>query len=194
MDKGIIVSIQKYTIETTQELAGIAIESGAVGIRTDQPILVDVPVIGLEKNEKEYYITTTKEAILRIGKWADYIAIDSRKGNRDIGLLYAYCHINEFKIVADIEKVEDVSNLLRICFENKIIPPEYIATTFSKGNIDLIKQIKDITNIPVIAEGEYSLKWQIEKAKKLEANNICIGSAISDIYKLTKRFVNYYGK
>ena len=51
-----------------------------------------------------------------------------------------------------------------------------------------ISQIKDLRDIPVIAEGGYSLAYPdiIREALKLGADNICIGTAISDICTLTK--------
>ena len=193
MKKGIIVSIQKYSKTTTQELARNAIEGGAVGIRTDQPIKCKVPIIGLLKIPgKEYYITTDKEAILQVSKFTNLIAIDSRKGNRDIDLLYSVCHVNNLEIVADIEKIEDVENILKICNSQRIIRPKYIATTFSNCNIDLIREIVNLTNIPIIAEGGYDSFDKINKAKDAGAYAVCIGTAISDIKKITEGYISYW--
>jgi putative N-acetylmannosamine-6-phosphate epimerase len=177
--QGIIASIQKYTLPTTQELVNSITENGVAGIRTDQPIKCNLPVIGLSKIPgKEYYITTEKKLIYEVAKWADYVAIDSRRGNREIDFLYAHCHTADIKIVADIEKIEDVQNILEICENLKIKKPGYIATTFSNCNIELVSKIKEITEIPVIAEGGYKDREQIIKAKLNGASAVCIGSAI----------------
>jgi N-acylglucosamine-6-phosphate 2-epimerase len=192
IENGLIVSIQKYKKGTTQELANCCVQAGAVAIRTEHDIKIKKPIIGLEKlNYKEFYITTEKDSILRVGKWADYIAIDSRKGNIDIDFLYSICHVNNFKIVADIENIDDVKNVLNICESKKIIKPSYFATTFSDCNIELINEIIAITEIPVIAEGGYYKQKDIKKAVENKANNICIGTAISDIISITKKFIKY---
>ena len=187
--KGLIVSIQKYSAYVTQELSLIAEGNGAVAIRTDQPINIVSPKIGLIKiPEKEFYITTTKEAINQVNKWADYVAIDSRKGNKDLSFLFAFCHQNGIKVVADIEKIEDFENIIEICEKGKIAMPKAIATTFSNTNNDLIKQIKELRDITVIAEGGYSNEYDVMIALTNGADNICIGTAISDIGKLTKKY------
>jgi N-acylglucosamine-6-phosphate 2-epimerase len=188
INKGLIVSIQKYTQPTTQELALKSIQGGAVAIRTDQEIKCEKPIIGLKKlGGKEFYITTTRDAILEVSKWSDYVAIDSRKGNTEIELLYAHCHVTNVKIVADIETVEDVQNVLSICNKSRIKKPEYFATTFA-FNCKIIKEIKEISDIPVIAEGGYSSRLSMNIARHAGADNICIGTAISDIETQTKKY------
>lgn len=185
IENGLIVSIQGYSLNTTQELAEWAINGGAVAIRTDQPIKIKVPVIGLQKIEnKEFYITSTREALIEVQKWADYIAIDSRKGNQDLSLLYAHCHVNNIKYIADIQYIDDVKNILEMCSKKKIIKPSFFATTFSYNGY-LVKQIKEITDIPIIAEGGYNDKIMIYNARLNGASNVCIGTAISNIMALT---------
>jgi putative N-acetylmannosamine-6-phosphate epimerase len=191
--KGLIVSIQNYSQNTTQELAEKVINGEAIAIRTDQQISVNVPVIALEKIENEkYYITSTIGSIKKC-MWGNYIAIDSRKGNRDLDLLYSFCHINEINIIADIENIEDVYNLLEICTKLKLKGIKYIATTFSflkngMPDISLIKKIKKVTKIPVIAEGKYNNDTFISLAIQNGASHICIGTVISDIEKITSKY------
>ncbi len=197
LKKGLIVSIQNYSFSTTQELARLAIEGGAIAIRTDKPIVVNVPLIGLKKLDNfEYYITTTREAINQVSRWTNIIAIDSRKGNENINLLYAHCHLNELNIIADIEDVEDVKNILKICEEQKIMTPRYFATTFNifndDGIGDLIENILNITNIPIIAEGGIDKEDGRVISNIYNIHNICIGREISDIKKLTEKHVNAY--
>lgn len=196
INKGLIVSIQRYSRETTQELAERAIDGGAIAIRTDQRINVKVPVIGLIKiPNKKYYITTSRAAIKEC-MWSQYVAIDSRKGNIDIDLLYSYCHINEVDIIADIENIEDVYNLLAICSRLKLVKPKYIATTFSfmeEGipDLKLLKKIKKATNISIIAEGGYGNTVFIGAAMQDKVERFCIGTAISDIELITNEYSNF---
>lgn len=190
MDQGIVVSIQKFSKTTTQELAKKAIEGGAVAIRTDQPIKVKCDIIGLRKiPDRKYYITSELWAVKEVMQWTKLIAIDSRRGNTELEMLYAFCHMNDISIVADIETIDDVNSLLKMLNERKINVPAYIATTFSKCNVDLIRQIKNVTIIPVIAEGGYSRQLEIENARKLGAHAVCIGEAVSKIDCLTNKFV-----
>jgi putative N-acetylmannosamine-6-phosphate epimerase len=187
--KGIIASIQGYNKTTTQELARKAINNGIVGIRTDKAIKVKVPIIGLRKFPgKEFYITTDKDSMCEISKWANYVAVDSRRGNRELEWLYAHAHTSNIKLVADIEKIEDVEYILKMCNKMKIIKPSYFATTFSKCNTNLIIDIDMITNIPIIAEGGYNSIESLTDAKRNGAVSVCIGAAldigvISNMYK-----------
>lgn len=186
----LIVSIQGYTMHTTQELSNKVIEAGAHGIRTDKPIVADF-IIGLKKDlDKKYYITTSKKDILAVSKWTNNIAIDSRKGNQEIEYLYSLCHVNEIDIVADIETIKDFINILKLCNQHKFNKPKYIATTFSKCNRKLIHQIKTIDNsAQIIAEGGYNSIDKIKEAYDNGASYICIGAAISDIGALTRKFL-----
>lgn len=194
IEKGLIVSIQNYSKNTIQELSSYAVGAGAVAIRTNEPIICEKPIIGLKKIEnKEYYISTDKKIILDVQKWANYIAIDSRIGNQELEFLYGFCHINEIKIVADISNIRDINNILKLCNEQKINKPEYFATTFNfntsiEEKAYTIYEIRKVTEIPIIAEGGYSEIKDIEESIKAGANNICIGTAISDLYKLTKKY------
>lgn len=193
MDQGIIVSVQTYNKTTTQELAKRAIEGGAVAIRTDQPIKVKCDIIGLRKiPERRFYITSELWAVKEVMQWTNLIAIDSRKGNMELEILYAFCHINNIDIVADVANIEDVKSLLSMLNSKKIMMPAYIATTFSNCNVGLIKEIKQITTIPVIAEGGYHRHLEIQNAKRLGAHAVCIGEAISKIDCLTNKFVGYW--
>ena len=106
--------------------------------------------------------------------------------------LYSFCHQNGINIVADIEKLEDFENILNICDKGKIVMPKYIATTFSNTNNELIKTIKELRDIPVIAEGGYKAESDIMQAIEYGADNICIGHAISDIGGLTKDYARYF--
>lgn len=190
--KGLIVSIQGYSQQTTQEIANICKSNGAVGIRTDQPISTDLFLIGLKKLDGEkYYITSSKNAIVDVSKWTKNIAIDSRKGNQEIDFLYSVCHLLNLNIIADIKTIDDVINVINICTKGKIIFPSYFCTTFdyeNKQKWKLISDIKNITDIPIIAEGGYHEKREIRQAYKHGANNVCIGNAITGIAQKIKKF------
>jgi len=193
MEKGLIVSIQGYSQETTQELAD-NIQNNIVGIRTDQPIKIKVPVIALEKLEgKKYYITSTVDSIMRC-RWGDFVAIDCRRGNFELQLLLAYAQIHKIKIIADIETFKDFEYIFDLGKSNGFVLPAYFATTFSffkTGNQDfsLINNIKNQCDTPIIAEGKIKTRPDAKRAYECGASNVCVGAEISDIKYLTNKFI-----
>lgn len=198
LNKGIIVSIQGYTEQTTIELAYNAYLGGAVAIRTDKNIRPVngspfIPIIGLKKSVVKNpavnaYITTTIEDIENVSRWADYVAIDYRMLNKNLENLQAYCKDKQIKVVADIGTIEDVHNIL----ENDYYFT-YIATTFNifygpYYRNSLLCYIKEEhPDIKTIGEGGYTLE-ETKEAFKFYTDNVCVGEVISDIKKLTEKF------
>jgi putative N-acetylmannosamine-6-phosphate epimerase len=186
MRRGIIVSIQEYSQGTTQELAGRAVQAGAVAIRTDRPVEINVPIIGLKKfHQKEFYITTEEAAIEEVARWAAYVAIDCRVENKERDKLLQYCLTNNIGVIHDIEKLED--------FESLPYPPCMTATTFSsmlsgKQNYELIKKLKGQTLI--IAEGAIKTKEDARHAFSCGATWVCVGTEIMDIRRKVSEWVN----
>lgn len=189
----LIVSIQGFSQTTTQELAEKAIENGASGIRTDQPIRIPGKIIGLKKNQEEFYISTDPDDIVSISKWAGAVAIDSRRGNSKLADLYIFARELGLFIVADVENIQDVDNILLICREKNIQVPEYIATTFSKRHrrypdVMLLRCIRNQYSGQVIAEGGYGQDGMVMIAKHCGADAVCIGEGISDIGNKVKNY------
>lgn len=195
MNRGIIVSIQGYSSNTNNELCNSAIDAGAAAIRTDKPIKNrSIPVIGLikvktDRKEETPYITPDIDLIKRVAEWADYIAIDFRMINKNLDAVSNYCRENKLKIIADIRNIEDYFNIVEIGYYY-----DYVATTFSvfdkkfEPNITLVSSLHEAGCKRIIAEGNYSRYKDVKDAFRLGANNICIGGAISDVYKLTRRY------
>lgn len=198
LKKGIIVSIQGYGQITTEELAKNAINAGCIAIRTDKPFVMTadkVPIIGLQKIKvndvkKSAYITPDVENIAKIKRWADYVAIDYRQLNKNLPEISEYCKNERIKVVADIECYEDYVNIRDMGYHYT-----YISTTFAvfrllfRPNLRLLKRILE-TEPHVIAEGNYSARADVAEAFKLGAQAVCIGGAISDVYKLTKKYTS----
>jgi putative N-acetylmannosamine-6-phosphate epimerase len=196
MNKGIIVSIQGYKIDTTVELAHYAMKGGAVAIRTDQPIssrTPGVPIIGLRKRDvidktKEAYITTTINDVNKVGETANIIAIDYRRINENLQGIQWACDYYKAPVVADIRDMYDYEYI-----KIKNYYYTYISTTFSvfdnpEGNIELIENLNLAGEKNIIAEGGFSDPEKIKAAFAAGANWVCIGAAISDIQKLTERY------
>lgn len=201
---GIIVSIQGYSSNTTQELANNAINAGAVGIRTDKLLNINIPYIVLkktkiEKNERLTipFITPTIEDIQfyenKIDKNRIYIAVDYRVINKNLKDISDYCRQKKIKIVADIANIGDYKNIITNNYYH-----DYIATTLSVLYYDnkyfpdvyFAQELYDLGCKKIIAEGNFSRREDVRKVFYYGINNICIGSAVSDIYKLTQKYVS----
>jgi len=189
-----------------QKMAIAAVEGGASGLRVNTPEDIkavkqvsDLPIIGLQKDRDDSYeafITVTEEQIDSLVKaGADIVAIDSTRVSRPVSLekLYAYVRNNytSIKVVADISDIEDVKEIIDL-------KPDFISTTLSgytpytlgrpKPDFELIREIKKTTDIPIIAEGNYTSPEMIRRALLLGAYSVVVGGAITRPQQITKRF------
>ena len=197
MNRGIIVSIQGYSESTTQELADNCINGGAVALRTDKKINSSVQLIGLFKlkkvdYEKRAYITPSVEDVKRVEAWTNHIAIDYRALNKNLLSISEYCREKKITVIADIQNINDYKNII----EHKYYYT-YIATTLSVlqnkrvPDIELIKEIMYINNNElIIGEGNFKTRMDVKEAFKIGVQNVCIGGAISDVYKLTRKYTS----
>lgn len=194
LTQGIIVSLQGKSMETSLELAIDIKNAGAVAIRTDKPLKIDLPIIGLNKNRvkdiyKEPYITNTIDDIDKVSLWSDYVAIDYRSINPDLKEISKHCKTNNIPVIADIRNYNDWLNIK----ENDLYFT-FVATTFSifdkgkKANTQLVKDLSSEIPGKVIAEGGYKNHYLVRTAYQNGALAVCIGMAITDVYKLTKQF------
>jgi putative N-acetylmannosamine-6-phosphate epimerase len=197
LKKGIIVSIQGYSESTTKEMAKDAISAGAVAIRTDKNIYIhDVPIIGLKKIKvksfiEQPYITPTIKEIEDVKVWADFIAIDFRILNKNLSEIVEYCRHNQLNIIADISSMADYKNIIdnnyNISYITTALSVLYLTKPYFPDKL-LIKRLSDVGCTNLIAEGNYQYVDDVREAYQVGSHNVCIGSAISNIYKLTKKY------
>lgn len=197
LPKGIIVSVQGWSQSTTEEMIEEIANAGAVAIRTDKKVKSRLPLIGLLKHkvkniEKMPYITSTLRDVQEIEKWTKYIAVDYRRFNKELFNISDYAEEKGLNIIADIGKIEDFEY---IC-ENELYYT-YIATTlgvlYQEGyspNFRLISELNELECDNIIAEGNFCLRDHVRKAYHMGVKNICIGNAISNMYKRTKTFTS----
>ncbi len=190
------------------KMAKAAKIGGASGIRANSPDdikaikqEVDLPIIGLWKKELpdyEVYITPTYQDVKDVlAAGADYVAIDCTNRDRPESLNYIFNKIrDEFPnkgIIADISSTNDLKTL-------QDLRPDYLSTTLSgytkntqdrkRPDIKLVKELNEITNIPLLAEGNYKNGKQAKKALKAGAYAVVIGAAITRPQIITENIIN----
>jgi N-acylglucosamine-6-phosphate 2-epimerase len=185
----------------TVELAG-AKAIRAQGIENVALVVnsVKVPVIGLVKSfttDSDVYITPTIDDVLALQKaGAHIVAVSATKRTRSRGVTLEefFAEVRKrtnIPLLADVDSVENAINAEALGFEA-------IATTLngytdlpSTGlpNIDLVLDIAQKIKVPLIAEGGFANPHQVKNAISSGAWAVCVGTAITNPYLLTKHFV-----
>lgn len=204
---GLIVSCQApadspmHDPNVIAAMAKASVNQGAVGVRIDTPAHIeavrrqcpDAPIIGLWKQQLpgyEVYITPQfhhAEAIARAG--ADIIAIDAtlreRPGGETVETLIAQIHAELGKLVmADVDTIESA-----IAARNA--GADLVGTTLygytaqtkhlSPPGFDLLTQMVEQLEIPVICEGGIASPQMAREALNLGAYAVVVGTAITGI-------------
>lgn len=168
--------------------------------------LFNLPIIGLTKpniipkNYKELvYITPNiKDVIELVEAGADVIATDAtqrkRPNNEKLQDLIKYIHINKRLAMADISTLEEGLNAKELGAD--IISTTLAGYTLESANspanepdFELLKQLVEQTQLPVVLEGRIWEPEQVNKAFELGAHCVVIGSAITRPQLITKKFV-----
>lgn len=214
----VIVSVQAMPSEPLyQEKCMIAmmqsvVKGGAGGLRVagerdvkNAKKLFDIPVIGLTKpdvipaNWQEIvYITPTLDEVIKlVDAGADIIAFDGtmrkRPNNAKLEDLIKYIKINKRISMADISTLEEGQNAQK-SGANILSTTLSGYTQFSQNrgdepDFELLKQLVENTDLPVVLEGRIWEPEQVNKAFELGAHCVVIGSAITRPQLITKRFV-----
>ncbi len=168
--------------------------------------LFHIPVIGLTKpalipkNWKEIvYITPTiKDVIELVEAGADIIAIDGtqrkRPNNEKLADLIKYVHINKRLAMADISTLEEGlaaekagADILSTTLAGYTL--ESVNSPANEPDFELLKQLVENTNLPVVLEGRIWDPEQVNQAFELGAHCVVIGSAITRPQLITRKFV-----
>lgn len=213
--KKLIVSCQArvgwamYGCEIMAAFAKAAEEGGASGIRATGPDniakikeRVDLPIIGINKkwiDGCEVYITPSYESakeILDVG--VEIIALDATDRSRPNGETFESIvkqireNYPEVCIMAEISTIQEAKNIL-------YLEPDFISTTLSgyteesksvkSVNIELVKQINEICDIPVIAEGKITTAEEAATVLNAGAYAVVVGTSITRPEIITSRYV-----
>ena len=198
-----------YGTEIMAAFAKAAEQGGAAGIRATGADniakikeKVNLPIIGINKqfrDEFDVYITPTYESakeILDLG--IDIIALDATPRSRPEGeriediverILKEYPNT---LIMGEISTIEEAKRILPMGFH-------LISTTLSgftkeseevaSVNLELIRQIRQITELPIIAEGKIVKEEEAVAAMKAGAHAVVVGTSITRPEIITERYV-----
>ncbi|VXD19462.1 putative N-acetylmannosamine-6-phosphate 2-epimerase [Planktothrix serta PCC 8927] len=188
-------------------MAKAAINRGAVGVRIDTPQHIEAvrqrvsqPIIGLWKQQIpgfDVYITPRFEDAVVIAKsGADIIAIDATLRERPQGEtvknLIAKIHQELGKLVmADVDSLE-------AAIEAELAGADCVGTTLygytkatqdqSPPGFDLLTQMVNQLQVPIICEGGISSPEMAKKALTLGAHSVVVGTAITGIDLLVQAY------
>ncbi len=188
------------------------VKGGAGGLRVagvrdvkNAKHLFDIPVIGITKpdvipsnwQEIVYITPELKDVIELVEAGADIIAFDGTMRERPNGAkleeLIKYVRINNRVSMADISTLEEGLNAEKLG-ANMLSTTLSGYTQFSQNrgagpDFELLKQLVDNTNLPVVLEGRIWEPEEVDKAFEIGAHCVVIGSAITRPQLITKRFV-----
>lgn len=213
LKNGLIVSCQvpdDTAINTPEFIAAQAqtvLQAGAVAIRAQgiknvEAIskITSVPIIGLVKRYDDaspVYITPSVSDVVGLeSAGATIVAVDAtgrlRPNGQSLEDFVTQVHLEtKVLLLADVDSVESAQQAEALGFDA-------VATTLSGyteipvdglPNIKLIQEISRKVQIPIIAEGGFSQAHSVSEALAAGALAVCIGTAITNPYLLTKHFL-----
>lgn len=198
-----------YGCDIMAAFAAAAAQGGAGGIRATGADniakikeKVSLPIIGINKqfyDDFDVYITPTYESareILELG--IEIIALDAtdRKRPNDEKVVEIVEKIRrnypDVLIMGEISTFEEARSILPIGFD--LISTTLSGYTESSSNVDsvnlqLIRDIKSITDTPIIAEGKIHTERDAVDALKAGAHSVVVGTSITRPEIITERFV-----
>lgn len=198
-----------YGTDIMAAFASAAQQGGAAGIRATGADniskikeKVDLPIIGINKQfseEYDVYITPTYESakeILELG--IEIIAIDAtprrRPGNETVEEILARIKA-EYPNTLVMGEISTFQEAVRI----KDMGFDLISTTLSgyteesqsvsSVNLELIRQIRQVTALPIIAEGRIVCEEEARDAILAGAHAVVVGTSITRPEIITERYV-----
>lgn len=193
--------LMSYMAEAAEAGGAAAIRAEGLRDIADIKKAVSIPIVGLIKlknPDTPVVITPLLENIYELMEaGVDLIALDATLRKRLNGVLG-----NEFvaqakalgaQVLADIDDLESAveaekSGALAVCTTlagyTKGIEP-------TAPDLDLVKSCASHCTVPVIAEGRFNSPELVKQAFDAGAWAVCVGSAITDPWLTTKRFIKF---
>lgn len=193
--------------ETLMRLARASVQEGVAVVRLEgvknikaMKGEIGVPIIGLLKRvyaESDVYITPAAQdvdALLDLG--CEVISFDATPRERPFGLtvpnLIRRIHRREVLAMADCDcletalaAVEAGADMVSTTLAG--YTPERAATT--GPDLELVREICNAVSVPVIAEGRFTQRWEVEAALRIGATAVVIGGALNDPVKQTRALI-----
>jgi N-acylglucosamine-6-phosphate 2-epimerase len=179
------------------EPAGLRLNLTTARALLDTKADVSVPIIGLTKKYVEglVHITPTAEdAKACEDAGCEYVATDGtgRWGYDEMKRMLKA----EVKVIADVATAEQGKICEDLgCYAVTTALSGYTslpADEFDSPDLELIKALREVCTIPIIAEGRYRDREDVESALSCGASNVCIGAAIARPDLITKKFVRIF--
>ncbi len=188
-------------------IAAAAEDAGAVAIRAEGLASIEairkevsVPVIGLIKrsNSSPVYITPDLDDVRNLVEaGADIVAVDATERLREGGVTSANFIAEAVASIGSVPIMADVDSLSSAVIAARA-GAQLVGTTLSgytggeipvHPDIDLVREIASVLQLPIIAEGRYSSAEDVQRALDYGAHAVCIGTTLTDPWTLTKRLV-----
>lgn len=188
-------------------IAAAAEDAGAVAIRAEGLASIEairkevsVPIIGLIKrfNSSPIYITPDIDDVRNLVEaGADIVALDATERLREGGVTSADFLAEAVAAIGSVPIMADVDSLPSAVIAAQA-GAQLVGTTLSgytggeipaHPDIDLVREIASVLQLPIIAEGRYSSAEDVQQALDYGAHAVCIGTSLTDPWTLTKRLV-----
>ena len=191
--------LMSYMAEAAEAGGAVAIRAEGLRDITEIKKVVSIPIVGLIKLKSEntpVVITPLLEHVYQLMEaGADLIAVDATLRKRLDGTLgndfVAQAKAVGAQIIADIDDLESA-----IAAEKSGAVAVFTTLSgYTKGEVpelpdlDLVKSCTSHCAVPVIAEGRYNSPELVSQAFDVGAWSVCVGSAITDPWLSTKRFI-----
>lgn len=181
---------------SAQEGVGVIRLEGVKAVRKLMPGL-GLPVIGLLKRkypDSEVYVTPTAQdvdAILDLG--CHVIALDGtmrpRPKGHELKALIDRIHRRKGLAMADCDSLE--SAMAAVAAGADLVGTTLAGYTDARKatdgpDLEVLREIIRAVSVPVIAEGRYTQRWQVDAALRMGAVAVTVGGALNDPVKQTR--------
>jgi N-acylglucosamine-6-phosphate 2-epimerase len=214
----VIVSVQAmpseplYKEECMTAMMQSVVKGGAAGLRVagvrdviNAKKFFKIPVIGITKpdvippnwRDIVYITPTIKDARDLIQAGADIVALDGTsrpRGENNLKQLIKFIKINNRLVMADVSTHSEgiAARLLGADIISTTLSgyTQFSPETSNEPDFELLKNLVDTLDCPVVLEGRIWQPSQVDKAFELGAHSVVIGSAITRPQLITKKFIN----
>lgn len=156
-----------------------------------------LPTIGLIKRSyplSEVYITATlREVDEAIDAGSEIVALDATARPRPEGAtlqgLIRHAHERGALVLADVDTVDNAEAAVAAgadLVSTTLAGYTHERPTTAGPDLEVLRQTVQRVNVPVLAEGRYAARWEVEAALRIGAAGVIVGGALNDPVKQTR--------